>query len=197
MMQQKKPVLKKRSGFNSLVYRESITDVQGAPVDPLQRRTSVDEQRTFTAKFTSIRRACRATEPGEPAGWPEQPRGSLRERLRREPNHCKPEPGYRSRDCRSNDDDDDDHGNRRNLRRRRNHCNDDANRGNDERDDHSRPGHHRNPQRHHKRNHRNRGDQLLPSSRRPTGQYRQPRKRSRCPKLTCDSFRILLQGTGT
>lgn len=197
MMQQKKPVLKKRSGFNSLVYRGPTADVQGAPVDPFQRRAAVGKQLGLTAKFTSIRRACRATEPGEPAGWPEQPE-PLREPLQREPSHYRPEPGYRSRDCRSNDDDDDDHRNHHNHWRRRSHGSD-VHRGNDDDDDrgnHSKPGHHRNPERHCKRNRRNR-DQPLPSFRRPKGQYRQPRKRSRCPKLTCDSLRILLQGTGT
>ncbi len=37
----------------------------------------------------------------------------------------------------------------------------------------------------------------LPSSHRPTGRSRRPRRKSRCLKLTCDSSRILLQDTGT
>jgi hypothetical protein len=141
---------------------------------PLLRPT-----RQSVAYFNSLRRW--EPEQPEPQGQPEP----------REPQPERPEPNPSNR-----------RRNRRHCSRRCSHCNDRGNacgHGNDGRRGNACG---RGSERGNRRNHRRRsrwrhctrshcnhddGNQLQPFSSRPTGQYRQPRQKSRCPKPTCDS----------
>lgn len=132
----------------------------------------------------------RREQPGQPEPEPGEPH--QRERPNRRNHHCKP---GQHRCNRSNDERGAcDRGNHSSCpshcrqRRPHNHCNDRGNEhgADDDHGNRSKQPRHHNPKHHHKKHHHNHSWRL-PSFRRPTGRFRRPRKKSRCPKLTCDS----------